>query len=406
MRNILLFTSTFPTSADDPLTPRFVYHLGHELSKTHNVHVLAPHTAGAALEENLDGMQVIRFRYAFPDASQRLAYGTGMTNNLRQHPTAWLQVPSFFYYQHRALRETIKRFNIEVVNSHWMVPQGLTAAWSLQSTNVKHVLTIHSAGLFLLRRIPAGKLIARRILKRTDALYIVSENNRRMLEDLIKRPVEARILPMGIHSDYYRARGDVTSLKRTLNLPDTGPIILFVGKLSRIKGVSYLLKSWPEVLQQFPKATLVIAGSGPEETALQEEAKRLEDARQIHFVGQKNQVEVRDYLSVCDCAVIPSIEDSNGQVEGFPVVMLEALASGKPVVGTRLGGVAEGIIEGDNGFLVESENPGALAGGILKILERGPATFADNAMNSVKRFDWQTIGEDYSGTFNSLSSST
>lgn len=94
-RNVLLFTSTFPRSGDDPLTPRFVYHLGRELSKTHQVFVLAPHAPGAALEEDLDGMRVVRFRYFYPEACQQLAYGTGMTNNLRAHPTAWLQVPSF-----------------------------------------------------------------------------------------------------------------------------------------------------------------------------------------------------------------------------------------------------------------------------------------------------------------------
>ena len=402
MRNILLFTSTFPKSADDPLTPRFVYHLGRELTASHKVHVLAPHTEGAALEENLDGMQVIRFRYAFPDSSQHLAYGTGMTNNLREHPSAWLQVPSFFYYQRRALLETVKRFNIDVVNSHWMVPQGLTAAWSLKSPDVKHVLTVHSAGLFLLRRIPAGKRFARHILKHTDALYIVSENNHRMLEDLVKRPVKATIAPMGIHTDYYRLDSDPVELKQKLNLPQEGPVVLFVGKLSRIKGVKYLLQAWPDILKQFSTATLVIVGSGPEEDSLKEQARNLGETNRILFVGQKNQEEVRDYLHDCDAVVIPSIQDSNGQVEGFPVVMLEALASGKPVVGTRLGGIPECIGDGENGFTVEPENPGALAEGIVKILQRGPETFSDNAMASVNRFDWQTIGEDYSKTFNNL----
>ncbi|QPJ60981.1 MAG: glycosyltransferase family 4 protein [Candidatus Nitronauta litoralis] len=402
MRNILLFTSTFPKSADDPLTPRFVYHLGRELTQHHNVHVLAPHTEGAALEENLDGMQVIRFRYAFPDSSQRLAYGTGMTNNLREHPTAWLQVPSFFYYQRRALLGIVERFNIDVVNSHWMVPQGLVAAWSLNSPDVKHVLTVHSAGLFLLRRIPLGKRFARHILKHTDALYIVSENNHRMLEDLVRRPVKATIAPMGIHTEYYRQGGDPAELKQKLNLPQEGPIILFVGKLSRIKGVRFLLQAWPEVLKQFPAATLVIVGSGPEEAALKEAAGKLEEASRIRFVGQKNQEAVRDYLKVCDAVVIPSIQDTNGQVEGFPVVMLEALASGNPVVGTRLGGIPECIVDGENGYTVEPENPNAIAEGILKILQRGPQTFSEGAMASVKRFDWQTISEDYSKTFNDL----
>lgn len=199
-----------------------------------------------------------------------------------------------------------------------MVPQGLVAAWSLNSPDVKHVLTVHSAGLFLLRRIPLGKRFARHILKHTDALYIVSENNHRMLEDLVRRPVKATIAPMGIHTEYYRQGGDPAELKQKLNLPQEGPIILFVGKLSRIKGVRFLLQAWPEVLKQFPAATLVIVGSGPEEAALKEAAGKLEEASRIRFVGQKNQEAVRDYLKVCDAVVIPQFRTPTGRSKDSP----------------------------------------------------------------------------------------
>ena len=401
-RNILLFTSTFPRSQDDPLTPRFVYHLGRELLRRHNVHVLAPHAPGAAMEDELDGMRVIRFPYFFPQNCQQLAYGTGMTNNLRQHPSAWLQVPSFFYCQNRALAETVRRFNIEIVNSHWMVPQGLTAAWSARALGVRHLLTVHSAGLFLLRRIPAGRFLARRILKNTDSLFIVSQNNKRLLEDLVRRPVAAQVLPMGIDTGYYGEARDATALRKTLDLPETGPLVLFVGKLSRIKGVKFLLDGFPEVLKNAPDARLVVVGSGPEASSLEEHTRRLQLESRVVFAGQKNQREVRDYLQACDLLTIPSIQDTNGQVEGFPVVMLEALASGKPVVGTRLGGTAEGIVDGETGYLVPPENPGALAAAILRTLEQGPATFADHARQSVRQYDWRAIGEAYSRAFDAL----
>ena len=405
-RSILLSTSTFPRSADDAQTPRFVFDLGRELTRWFQVFVLAPHAPGSAREETLEGLRIHRFRYALPERYQALAYGSGIVNNLRRNPLNLFQIPSFLYSQRRALDRLVRRHRIGLVNSHWMVPQGWTSAGVCARRGIPHVLTIHSAGLFLLRRLPLGGRVARGILRRCQALYTVSRHNHRMLEDLVGGPVPGQILPMGVDTGFFAEPLDPASTRRELRLPAGGLLILFVGRLARIKGVIYLLRALPRILESLPQARLVLVGSGDQEPALREEARRLNLEEAIVWAGPRSRGQVRRYLAACDLCVLPSIRDRGGQVEGFPVALLEALASGKPVIGTRLGGVAEAIVDGVNGFTVPPADPGALARAVLKVAERGAGEFSAAARASAQRFDWKNIAENYRDTFDRLLASS
>ena len=80
--------------------------LGKELTRHFNVFVLSPHAPGAKREEVMDQMRVIRFPYYYPAESQSLAYGSGILANLKSNPKTLLQIPSFLFYQWRALRKS------------------------------------------------------------------------------------------------------------------------------------------------------------------------------------------------------------------------------------------------------------------------------------------------------------
>jgi len=236
-KKLLLFASTFPRWENDTEIPRFVIELGVELRKYFEVYALAPHTPGAALSESLEGIQVIRFPYFYPKTKQRLAYGTGMMASLKSNPWNYLQVPFFLFCQWRALRRTVHKYKIDIVNSHWMIPQGFIASLLPARLPCKHVLTIHAAGLFALRRLPLGKLMAQRIVRRSDFIYNVGSYNQQILEQLVRHPVDCRILPMGIDTHYYENHSDPATLRNTLGLP-AGKLILYVGKLNEKKGVT------------------------------------------------------------------------------------------------------------------------------------------------------------------------
>ena len=326
-KKLLLFASTFPRWEDDTEIPRFVLELGVELRRYFDVYALAPHTPGAAKSENLEGIQVIRFPYFFPESQQSLAYGTGMMASLKSNPWAFLQVPSFLFCQWRALRKTVRKYNIDIVNSHWMIPQGFIASLPPRLP-CKQVLTIHAAGLFALRRLPLGKAMAQRMVRRSDLIYSVSSYNQQVLEELVQHKVDCRILPMGIDTYYYENNSDPATLRNHLNLP-AGKIILYVGKLNEKKGVTYLLKAFHAIAQSQTDCHLVIVGTGLLEGALKRETERLGLETRITFAGQQGKEAVKNYFQMADLVVVPSIIDSTGETEGLPVVLLESLACGK-----------------------------------------------------------------------------
>ncbi|MGV7221085.1 MAG: glycosyltransferase [Nitrospinales bacterium] len=393
-KNLLLFTSTFPRWSSDEEIPQFIFELGKELTKYFNVHVLAPHSPGALELEKMGDMIVIRYPYFCPHSLQCLAYGTGILSNVRKHKLAILQVPSFFISQACALKAAVKHYKIDIVNSHWMVPQGLTAALAKSSSDFLHIHTIHAAGLFALRRWPLGKHLARLIIKQSDAIFSVSSYNKEMLRSLVKRSVQADILPMGIHTDFYQNDVDASTIRNELGLPND-KVILYIGKLSEKKGVSFLLRAFHTLLEEWPNATLVIVGTGDLEDPLKIEAKSLGISGKTIFAGWQGKVNVKKYLAASDIVAIPSIIDSRGETEGLPVVLLEALASGKPVVATRVGGATDIIINGENGFLAKPANVQDLALKIGHTLEMDTEILSSNAMASVQKFDWINIGKSY-----------
>lgn len=393
-KKLLLFASTFPRWENDTEIPRFVFELGQELRRYFEVYALAPHAPGAAQSENLDGIHVIRFPYFYPEEKQCLAYGTGMLARLKTNPWAYAQVPSFLFCQWLALRRTVRQYGIDVVNSHWMIPQGFIASLLPAHLPCKQVLTIHAAGLFALRRLPLGKAMARRIVNRSDLIYCVSSYNQQILEQLVRKKVDCQILPMGIDTYFYEEQGDPEAIRAESGL-SSGKIILYIGKLSEKKGVTYLLQAFHTLSRERDDCHLVIVGTGLLEKTLKRETKRLQLDSQVTFVGQRGKEAVRDYLQASDLVVVPSIIDSTGETEGLPVVLLEALASGKPVVATRVAGAPDVIVDGYNGFLAKPQNPEDLADKMQRALLFDPDFLSDQARDSVQPYDWEMIGKDY-----------
>ncbi len=127
MIRALISSSTFPLRLDDGL-PRFVYDLAEALTRRCEVTALVPDAPGAPRRERMGRVEVRRFTYFLPRRAQALAYGHGMRNNLRGSLLGRLQPLPFVWSQARATRLLVRSQRIQVVNSHWMVPQGLSSA--------------------------------------------------------------------------------------------------------------------------------------------------------------------------------------------------------------------------------------------------------------------------------------
>lgn len=149
-------------------------------------------------------------------------------------------------------------------------------------------------------------------------------------------------------------------------------IVFTPARLHGQKGHTYLL----EAAAQVPDAVFILAGDGPEKDSLEAQARKLGLERRVRFLGQRQ--DVPQLLACCDLFVLPSL------FEGLPLSVLEAMASGKPVIATQIGGTSEAVIHGKTGLLVPPRNSTALADAIRSMLAN-PAMAAQMAVAGKQR---------------------
>jgi len=161
-----------------------------------------------------------------------------------------------------------------------------------------------------------------------------------------------RVLPMGVRMEEY------PEAKNSERSPRT---ILAVGRLVDHKGFRYLIEAMAIVRQSYPDAALRIVGEGGERSALERRAAELGLGETVSFLGAKSGEEMAALYRGASVFALPSIKAPDGAEEGQGLVLQEAQASGLPVIGSRIGGIPEGIVEGKTGFLVPEKDPAALA---------------------------------------------
>lgn len=142
--------------------------------------------------------------------------------------------------------------------------------------------------------------------------------------------------------------------------------ILHIARLVEKKGTKYLIEAFAKLVKKYPQATLTIIGDGPLSESLQILAAPYSD--QITFTGAIPRSKVIEYLKLANVFVLPSVTAANGDSEGLPTVILEAYASGVPVIGTYHSGIPEAVVEGETGYLVPERDVNALAGALDALL--------------------------------------
>ncbi len=204
------------------------------------------------------------------------------------------------------------------------------------------------------------------------------------------------IIPNGI--DFERFASE--QVRPIEQYADGRPTILFVGRLEPRKGFRYLLRAFPYVKEEFPQARLVVVGAYERD----EMADHLHYVREHHltgvkFVGRVSDENLPRYYRTCDVFCAPSTG-----FESFGIVLLEAMAAGKPTVATNIPGYRDLLEDGGEGFLVEHKSEKALAQALLRLL-RDPATRREmGARGRVKaqNYSWRQVALQVLGYYEEL----
>ena len=206
---------------------------------------------------------------------------------------------------------------------------------------------------------PKHKLAYRLLAQRFDVVVAVSNSIWPMiLNDRSQRREQVRTIYYGVDLDVFRP-GARPELRREWFGEDDVLVFGTVARLTVQKGHTYLLDALPKILSELPKARFVFVGDGPLRPSLEEEAERLGVAHAVKFLGSRS--DVPELLHGFDVFVLPSLW------EGLPNVVLEAMATGLPVVATAVEGTVEAVVNGETGILVPSKQPEPLAEAILRI---------------------------------------
>jgi glycosyltransferase involved in cell wall biosynthesis len=264
-----------------------------------------------------------------------------------------------------ALHEVLSQESFDILHAH--LPHGeVYGEAALRSFPSRpFVITRHNDDRF--RRWLPFQWVFAASLRRAGRVIAISNSIRRFLIEVEKvSPEKIETIPYGLDADAFAHSAHPGGFRRSSGMQDT-PLVGFIGRLNRQKGVDILLRAFALVELRHPTARLVLAGDGPDRVRLARTAKSL-GLRRVDFLGWRN--DAVDILADIDLLVMPS------RWEGFGMVALEAMALSKPVVASRVSALPEIIVPGETGRLVEPDRPEELAEAVLSILS-DPARAAE-----------------------------
>ncbi len=386
---LLVLASTYPRWKDDH-EPGFVHELSRRLTSQFRVLALVPHSPGSLAREMLDGVEVIRYRYA-PERLEVLVHGGGIVTNLRRAKWRALLVPTFLLSQAWQAWKLIRAEDVDVIHAHWLIPQGLIAAIlrHLPGRKVPFVVTSHGADLYALRGRMLDK-IKRFVLNNASAATVVSGAMRARLGAMGVNLASVSVQPMGVDMTerFTPEMGRVRSQRE----------MLFVGRLVEKKGLRHLLDAFPKVLAKVPDATLTIAGFGPEEAALKARVRELRIEASIRFLGAVPQGDLPALYRNAALLVAPFVSAASGDEEGLGLVLVEAIGCGCPVVVGDVQAMNELMGNDFQSIRVDPKDTVELASKIVEVLlnpEIARAQLEVLRQDVCARFDWQIASSRY-----------
>ena len=263
-----------------------------------------------------------------------------------------------------------ERRRTDVILAYQTVIDGLIAVIARLLFGIPAMVSVRSGGEFLDRSLQV-RVLTPFVLRHADRIAVQSQ---RLADGLLVASVERDglaaklcVLPNGIAPppDLPPAGGDT---------------VLFVGRLFKVKAVDTLI----DAMRRCPHERLVIVGDGPERSALEQQARELQN---VVFAGMLAPDVVGDYLRRAKVLVLPSIE------EGQPNVVMEAMRHGVPVIATRVGGVPDLVKDGRTGFLVEPGDPDALADRISALCADASLrrAMALAGLDEIRQYGWDVV---------------
>ena len=266
-----------------------------------------------------------------------------------------------------ALFGMLKKQNFDIIHSHeYFASCSFQSAICSNMKNLPLVITQHNDQLpvCLLNRLGyllSSATVGNYIFCKARKVIALSNDIKFHLLSMGCRENKIELIPNAVDTTMF-SPGQENILESKWGI--SGPVILFVGRLAAEKGVGVLIQSFHEIIKEVPTAKLVIVGKGPKESDLKSMQK--DDSTNISFIEKVESRLMPNIYAGCSVLVAPSYR------EPFGNVVLEAMACGKPVIGSYVGGIKDTIVHGETGYHFSVGNVKMLSNLLLKTLSNEP----------------------------------
>jgi glycosyltransferase involved in cell wall biosynthesis len=295
-----------------------------------------------------------------------------MKNIYHYPPMSLLRRPTSIYWENLYainVSKIVEKYNINLIHAHFAYPEGWVGLLAKIKIRRPLLVTAHGYDLLTEPKVGYGVRLSRRydqlvrkVFESADYIIVASRALYKEAINIVRDPEKIRLIPNGVDLERFNPSLDGSMIKKLYNAEDK--YVIFTLRHHRpVYGIAYLILAAKKVLEQRKDVIFIIGGGGVLLDYHIKLAKKLGISDHIIFTGAISRNQVPYYYVASDIVVVPSLQEAWG------LVATEAMASGKPVIATNVGGLPDQVIDDFNGYLVPPRDPKAIADKVLYLLE-------------------------------------
>jgi glycosyltransferase involved in cell wall biosynthesis len=382
---IAIVTTNFPRWEGDFRVPFIIDAARAIQSKGHYVRIITPHQPGSKQKEIFEGMEVFRAKY-LPEKAEVLQKDTAGL------PAAWqrglgYKLAMIPYIAALTCAVARQANGCDIIHANFSLA-GFASAVTRPLHHLPYIVTVHGSDIFKTVNKPLLKIPVETALKHAGHIIAVSQALAEGAESVGISPDKIQVIPTGIDINKFPV-GAPESRKDTL---------IYVGSLIKRKSVITLLQAMEKLRDPYPTLQLQIVGEGDLRQSLEDYTNQHDLQNRVQFLGTQSQAEVARLMREAKLFILPSTEEGQG------AVLVEAMASGTPCIGSRAGGIPT-VITPETGLTFEPGNSDQLIQAVTTMLE--DETFWQNAAlcgreRAKAHYDWNVLADSIIAIYNKV----
>ena len=369
-------------------------------ARGHEVHIVAPWHPLVTRSGTEDGVTFHFYKYAPVESLNVFGYAAAMRADVSLRGAAYAAAPLALVAGWRMARHVARSHRATIMHGHWVVPGGVLAAAACPALPL--VVSLHGSDVYVAEKLGPARRAARAVFRRAGVVTACSSDLGRRAVALGADPGRIVVVPYGVDVDRFRPDSERRAgLRHRLGASNESTVVLAAGRLVRKKGFEYLIDAMG-LLRRDPTIVMVLAGEGDLRAELEARASAAGVADRVRFLGNQSQDQVAGWLAAADIAVVPSVRDDSGNVDGLPNVVMEALASGTVLVATAAGGIGAIVQDGRTGVIVAERDAQALAHAVTALAsdpERRRQIGEAARQMAAARFGWAETARQIEGAY-------